>query len=304
MIEWPAPDKWAKLYPALRGRQRLPIHNIRTPQGVEDGSLVFVSQISDDILERLLECENCLLLLNRADADACAALEEFHGLLFSEHPRYQFAGVLSRFWNVRSLRGKLTWQYDKRLGLGENVTIDPRATIEPDVTIAGNSIVEADVYIMSGARIGPGVRISQGTVVRENAVLGGYGFGFAREKGKPTIRIPHIGGVEIGRNVEIGALTTVCSGTISPTVIEDNVLIDDHVHVAHNCHIEKGTMITACAEISGSVRIGRGSWLAPNCSIIDRVSVGADCMVGIGAVVNKAMADGAIVVGRPSLAIQ
>ena len=153
---------------------------------------------------------------------------------------------------------------------------------------------------MTGARIGPKVTVGERSVIKENCVVGGWGFGYALSKGTPPLRIPHVGGVTIGRDVEIGSFTTVCSGTIDPTILEDHAKVDDHVHIAHNCHLEQGAMVIACAEVSGSVRVGARSWLGPNCSVLDRISIGADCTVGLGAVVRKSLPDGSVVAGNPA----
>ena len=101
-------------------------------------------------------------------------------------------------------------------------------------------------------------------------------------------------------NVEIGALNTVAGGTIHPTVVEVDVKTDDHVHIAHNCRIGPRTIITACAELSGSVRIGADCWIGPNASIRDGISVGDGAFVGIGSNVIAPVLPRAIVYGNPA----
>lgn len=87
------------------------------------------------------------------------------------------------------------------------------------------------------------------------------------------IRIPHIGGVVIGDNVEIGALTSIAAGTIHPTKIEEACMIDDLNHIAHNCVIGQGSLTTACTEISGSATIGKHCYIAPNVTIRNSVII-------------------------------
>lgn len=154
--------------------------------------------------------------------------------------------------------------------------------------------------IMKGARVGPRVKIGDGSVLRENCVVGGWGFGLNIHEGKPPLRTPHIGGVIIGQHVEIGALTTVCSGTVEPTIIENHVKIDDHVHVGHNCHIEERAIITAGVVLGGSCRIGKAAWLGLNCTVLQHVTIGAGATVGIGAVVFHDVPPGAKVIGNPA----
>lgn len=125
------------------------------------------------------------------------------------------------------------------------------------------------------------------------------GFCIAQKKGCRPIRLPHIGGVHIDQYVEIGALTTVCSsGTIDPTIIEDEVRIDDHVHIAHNCVLKEKVIITINAEISGSTSVGENSWIAPNVSIINGISIGSNVTLELGSVVIKDVEDYSVVVGN------
>lgn len=105
----------------------------------------------------------------------------------------------------------------------------------------------------------------------------------------------------MGKNADIGSFSTICAGTIDPTVLGDNVKVDSLVHVAHNCQIGDNTLVIACAEVSGSVRIGRDCWIGPNASIIEGRSIGDGSMVGLGAAVLKDVDPELTVAGSPSL---
>ena len=137
--------------------------------------------------------------------------------------------------------------------------------------------------IKSGVRIGSGVQIGDHTTIRENSVIGGQGFGVERSENNQTMKIPHIGGVQIGSYVEIGAINTVVTGTIKPTIIGDYVKTDDHVHIAHNCKIGKGTLITACAELSGSVTIGKNAEIMECCIVRGPFAMGEGTVLKMGA---------------------
>jgi len=106
--------------------------------------------------------------------------------------------------------------------------------------------------------------------------------------------------VRIGRNVELGVFTAVCAGTIDPTVIEDDVKVDNMVYIAHDCVVDKGAMVIACAELSGSARVGQRSWVGPNASVIESRRIGDGAMVRIGAVVIRDVEPGAVVAGNPA----
>ena len=110
----------------------------------------------------------------------------------------------------------------------------------------------------------------------------------------------HLGGVDIGENVEIGAVNSVVRGALGNTVIQDYVKTDNLVHIAHNCFIGKGSLLTACAEISGSVTLGKNVWLGPNCSLNNKISIGDKSFIGLGAVVTKNIPPNEVWAGNPA----
>ena len=150
--------------------------------------------------------------------------------------------------------------------LGKNVVIGKSSIIYPNVTIYDNSIIGDNVIIQSGA------------------VIGSDGFGLIKDSDL-WVKVPHVGNVVIGNNVEIGANTTIDKGTIDSTIISDNVKIDNLVHVAHNVYIGKNTAIAACVGIAGSTSIGEnctiggGSGLNGHIDITDNVHIHGMTMV-------------------------
>lgn len=176
----------------------------------------------------------------------------------------------------------------------ESVVIEPTCYIGSNVTIGKNTI------IMAGAKIKENVIIGENCIIRENCVIGGFGFGFEKDQDGINYRIPHIGGVIIEDNVEIGAITTVCSGTINPTIVKKHAKIDDHVHIAHNCVIGENCIVTACAEISGSCIVGKNTWFAPNTSVINGITIGDNVTIGMGSVINKSVKNNEVMVGAPA----
>ncbi len=178
--------------------------------------------------------------------------------------------------------------------------------IHPSVEIGPGAVVEDAVSIGEGTTIGPnavlrsGVRIGRFCEIQSGAVIGDAGFGFERDARNRPLRMIHLGGVRIGDHVQVGALTAVARGALEDTVLEDYVKINNLVHVAHNCHIGEGTIIGACADLCGSLKIGANCWIAPNASIRQKLSIGEGATVGIGAVVVKDVAAGAVVYGNPA----
>ncbi len=210
------------------------------------------------------------------------------------NPRLCFAKLLSKY-HKQSVEFKIhpTAIIGKNCKIGK-VSIGPHVFISNNVKIGDNSIIFPNVVIFDNVTIGRNV------IIKSNTTIGQKGFGFEFDKKHIPISIPHISGVSIGDSVEIGANSTVCRGTLSNTIISDNVKIDDQVFIAHNVEIGERTMIVACSEISGSVTIGSDCWLGPNCSIMNHITIGNEVLVGLGAVVIKSVPDRVIVAGNPA----
>lgn len=181
-------------------------------------------------------------------------------------------------------------------GIHPTAAVHPSAIIPPSVSIGPGCSIAEDVVlgegteIMSGVVIGAGTRLGAGcliypnaviyhdvllgdrVVVHSNTVIGADGFGFARSE-KGWTKIYQLGGVRIGDDVEIGASSTIDRGAIDDTVIGDGVIIDDQVHIAHNCVIGRNTAIAGCAGIAGSTEIGA------NCTIGGLVGIGGHLQI-------------------------
>ena len=168
--------------------------------------------------------------------------------------------------------------------------IDSSNTIDASVIIGVNSVIGKNVTIGKSSIIYPNVTIYDDTIIGNNviiqagAVIGSDGFGLIKDSDL-WIKVPHIGNVIIGDNVEIGANTTIDKGTIDSTIISDNVKIDNLVHVAHNVMIGKNTAIAACVGIAGSTSVGEnctiggGSGLNGHIRITDNVHIHGMTMV-------------------------
>ncbi len=210
-------------------------------------------------------------------------------LLESTTPRLDFIRALDY---LERMVGFNLYDFESQIHssarIGKNVVIERGCIIEEGV------VLEANVVIHSGSTIGAYTRI------RANASIGGDGFGFERlECGKP-IRFVHLGGGVIGQHVEIGSNSCIVRGTLGNTVVENHVKIDNLVHLAHNCYVEEGAFIIACAEVSGGVRVGKNAWIGPNVSILQKLVVGEGALIGLGAVLTKSADPHSIYVGNPA----
>lgn len=198
------------------------------------------------------------------------------------NPRLEFAKVVGHFFESPTIyEVHPTAAVSSNSLIHHKVSIGPFSVIEENVEIGEGSIIGSHVVIRKNVKIGKNCYIKSG------AVIGESGFGFDFESDRTPFKIPHIGSVVIGDHVEIGANTTIARGTIENTKIHNHVKIDDLVLIAHNCEIGENTIIAGCAELSGSVSVGKNCWMGPNVSIIQKIQIGDNATIGIGSVVTK-----------------
>ncbi len=154
----------------------------------------------------------------------------------------------------------------------DGVTIEDNVVIGPGVFIGKNSIIRRGSKIYPNTTIYDSVEIGENCIIHSGSVIGSDGLGFAKDKGK-WVKIEHLGKVIIGDNVEIGSNTSIDRGSVGNTVIEDNVKIDNLVHLAHNVKIGSGTAIAANSAVAGSSSIGKNCTLAGCCAVVDNINV-------------------------------
>ncbi len=201
---------------------------------------------------------------------------------------------------------------DPSAALGSEVAVGPFAVVEAGARLGEGARVDAHAFVGRGAVLGARCWLHPGAVVLDHAVLGERvivwphavvgrdGFGFFRRDGH-YYRIPQVGGVVLGDDVEVGSLSTVDRGAVDPTQVEDGVKIDAHCHVAHNCRIGADALLIGYARMGGSVEIGAGAILAEDAAVAERRKVGAGAIVGSAATVQyEDVAPGARVLGFPA----
>jgi UDP-3-O-[3-hydroxymyristoyl] glucosamine N-acyltransferase len=258
------------------------IESVDSFNNIADGVLCFAKELSDILIEK-----KSILISTEF------AAKNSRCLIISNNPRLTYARILN--------------EIDKRIGfvrasseplIDKTALVSPHAYIGAGVEIGPRSIIYPFVYL------GDGTRIGADCIIKSGSIIGQDGFGFERDENNIPIRLIHLGSVVIGNRVEIGSLNTLCRGTLGDTIIEDDVKTDDHVHVGHNCKIKRAALITACAELSGSVEVGEFSWVGPNSSIIQKAVLGNNSFVGIGSNVTKSVAAGTTVAGNPARIIR
>ena len=179
--------------------------------------------------------------------------------------------------------------------LGENVTIYPNVTLLDEVTIGSNTI------IWSGAVVRERCHIGSNCIIHPNATIGADGFGFRPCPERGLVKIPQIGNVVIGNNVEIGANSCVDRGKFSSTILGDGCKIDNLVQIGHNSKLGKFCIMAGNSGLAGSVTLGNGVIIGGSASIKDHTTIGDGAIVGAGSGVTGDIAAGKTMIGYPAV---
>ena len=185
--------------------------------------------------------------------------------------------------------------------------LPPSVQVDAGAVVEEGALVGADVVIGAGCFVGRGVRIGRGTrlaprvtvyhdceigadcILHSGSVIGADGFGFAREKSGRWVKIPQVGRVIIGDEVEIGANTTIDRGALDDTVIGAGCKLDNQIQIAHNVRIGQYTAIAGCVGIAGSTQIGARCMIGGQAGIIGHLSICDDVVVSAGTLVTKSI---------------
>jgi UDP-3-O-[3-hydroxymyristoyl] glucosamine N-acyltransferase len=182
-----------------------------------------------------------------------------------------------------------------KVQLGENVTIYPNVTILDECTIGNNT------SIWSGAVIRERCLMGTGCIIHPNATIGADGFGFRPDPERGLVKIPQIGNVVLGNNVEIGANTCVDRGKFSSTVLGDGCKIDNLVQIGHNSRLGKFCIMAGNSGLAGSVTLGNGVIIGGSASIKDHTTIGDGAIVGAGSGVVADIPAGKTMLGYPAI---
>lgn len=178
--------------------------------------------------------------------------------------------------------------------LGKNVKIYPQCYIGDAVEIGDDAVLYPGVKVYSNCSIGARC------IIHSNTVIGSDGFGFAPNPDGSYSKIPQIGHVEIGNDVEIGAGSTIDCATMGATKIADGVKLDNQMQVAHNVEIGKHTVIAAQTGIAGSTKIGEKCVIGGQVGIVGHIKIGNKVKIQAQSGVSKSVKDEEILQGTPA----
>lgn len=230
-----------------------------------------------------------------------------------KNPRLGFAKLLTFFHPAKIKFNTIhpTAIIGENVRLGENVGIGAYAVIENNCTIGNNVQIYPHTYIAEGCTIGDDTIIKSSvslmddtvignrTIIHSGAVIGTDGFGFVRD-GATQYKIPQIGHVEIGDDVEIGANATIDRATTGKTIIGSGTKIDNLVQIGHNTVLGKDCTIVSQSGVAGSTKIGDRVILAAQSGVRDHTEIGSDSIIAGRSGVTKPVKKGTIVSGFPA----
>lgn len=230
-----------------------------------------------------------------------------------------FASLLDLYEQSRPKKSGIS----KRAGisstasLGKDLYIGDFAVIEEHAAIGDDTLIHAQVFIGENARVGrncilhPGVKLLRDCVIGDNCVvhsgtvIGSDGFGFAPEEGSESRRkVPQIGNVVIGNEVEIGSNVSIDRATMGSTRIGNGVKMDNLIQIAHNVEVGDNTVIIAQAGVAGSTKVGRNVIITAQAGIVGHVTIGDGAIIGAQSGVAHSIGEKEIVLGSPAYDIR
>lgn len=209
-------------------------------------------------------------------------------------PRMAIAKVMTEFFLP-----KLPGYIHPSAIIDEEAQIDSSANIAAGVVI-GKAIVGARTVIKPNVVIYDDVTIGNDCLIQAGAVIGTDGLGCMREEDGSMVKFPHLGGIIIGNNVEVGANCQIAKGVLSDTIIKDGCKMNGLCFIAHNCILEENVWITGDSMLCGTTKVGKNTTIFSNVIVRDQVIIGAECIIGMGSVITKNVPDGETWFGAPA----
>lgn len=215
-------------------------------------------------------------------------------LLQVDNPRKEIAKIIDHFFIDKPASGiHPSATVSEEASIGEGTFIAAGCVIGK-AKIGRNCIINANVVIYDNCELGDNCLIQAG------AVIGTDGLGCMRESDGRLVKFPHIGGVIIGNDVEIGANCQIAKGVLSDTIISNGCKINGLCFIAHNCVLEENVWITGDTMLCGTVHVGRNATIFSNVIVRDQRVIGSGATIGMGAVVTKHVPDGETWLGNPA----
>jgi UDP-3-O-[3-hydroxymyristoyl] glucosamine N-acyltransferase len=291
----------------VHGDPHCRITGVSTLQTAKKGDITFLDNIR--YRQYLADTQASAVLMSAAHIADCQT-----NAIILDNPYLGYAKTASLFENLP----KVCMGIHPTAVIGLHCQIDPSASIGPLCVIGDHTIIGPNAVIGEGSSIGErcvigastylwprvtlyyAVQIGERVIIHSGAVIGSDGFGFAHNKGQ-WHKVPQLGTVIIGNDVEIGANTTIDRGALNNTTIANGVKIDNQVQIAHNVSIGAHTAIAGCVGIAGSTSIGQYCQIGGGTGIAGHIKITDWVMLAGGSLVAQSITEpGAYASGIPA----
>ncbi|VAW83224.1 UDP-3-O-[3-hydroxymyristoyl] glucosamine N-acyltransferase [hydrothermal vent metagenome] len=284
----------------VEGDAGLSISSVAALESAGDGAITFVA--NSQYRDHLSETQASAVILGATDVAFCPVSS-----IVVDNPYLAYAKIASLLYPRVVPEGSIH----------PTAVVAASANVSDSAFIAQNAVIGEQVEIAAGVVIGPGsviadhcyigknttlfanvtlcesVVVGDRVIIHPGAVLGADGFGLANDKGV-WIKIPQLGSVRIGNDVEIGANTTIDRGALNDTIIEDGVKLDNLIQIAHNVVIGEHTVIAGCTGIAGSTKIGRHCALAGGIGIAGHIDIADNVQITGMSMVTKSIVEAGV----------
>jgi UDP-3-O-[3-hydroxymyristoyl] glucosamine N-acyltransferase len=269
----------------LRGDPDTRVDSVASLSAAHAGSVTFLA--NPRLRPELASTKATAVVLDAKSAAACPV-----AALISTNPHATFARIAALLYprpaEAAGVHPSAVVANDARIDptahvgafawIGARAVIGPRTVVGPHSIVEDGVVMAEDVRLVARVTVCYDVKIGARTLVKPGAVIGGNGFGFAKD-GEGWLPVPQVGSVVIGPDCEVGANTTIDRGAIGDTVLEEGVKLDNQIQIGHNCYIGAHTAMAACVGLSGSVTVGKRCMIGGMAGIVGHLSICDDVAI-------------------------
>lgn len=269
------------------------VGNVSSLDAATKASVVWIKFSGEKALEALRNCEASLVICGNdfEPNDDLLAQKRF---LKTPNPKLAIATIIREHFEEKLVAQihPTAFVHEDAI-IGENVYVGPFTYIGK-CSIGSNCIIWGNCYIQDGVEMHNNVEIHAG------CVIGDIGSGYAKKDNGEYVKFPHIGGLILEENVEVGALTYINRGALSDTIVRRGAKIGNAVCIGHNVEIGENTIVIANSVVAGSTKLGKNVYVAHSSTLRNGLEIGDNVTIGMGAVVTKNIENNNTYLGNPA----